>query len=79
MQVMKNLKLPLVIAFLGLSIGPLLADSMGALSSPSTGLFTARPAPSVKVAACLPDGAACDKSGDCCSGNCAPLHHKCGR
>jgi hypothetical protein len=33
----------------------------------------------VKVAACLPDGASCDKNGDCCTGNCASRHHKCGR
>jgi hypothetical protein len=31
------------------------------------------------IAACLPDGASCDKGADCCTNNCNSTHHKCGR
>jgi len=77
---MRNLKLPLglfvAIAFVLCVAGPLLADST---PNPSSALSTRNASPVTRVAACLPDGAACDKGGDCCSGSCTPQHHKCGR
>jgi hypothetical protein len=43
--------------------------------------YTALPEKSVRIltAACLPDGASCDKGADCCTNSCNPQHHKCGR
>jgi hypothetical protein len=43
--------------------------------------YTALPGKSVRmlIAACLPDGASCDKGADCCTNNCGTVHHRCGR
>jgi hypothetical protein len=77
---MKNLKFLLglffAIAFVVYIAEPLLADSAPNQSSAQS---TRNATPLTRIAACMPDGASCDKSGDCCSGNCAPQHHKCGR
>ena len=33
--------------------------------------------PLMRVAACLPAGASCNKDADCCTQSCTPMHHKC--
>jgi hypothetical protein len=79
-HLMRNLKVPIgffvAIAFVLCASGPLLADGTPNQSSAQS---MRNATPVTRVAACLPDGAACNSGGDCCTGNCAPQHHKCGR
>jgi hypothetical protein len=76
------------IAFLGESTGPLLADGTVAPSSFQTNVISPsakdaqsapkdRSTPLMRVAACLPAGASCNKDADCCTQSCTPMHHKC--
>jgi hypothetical protein len=64
------------IAFVVYVAGPLLADSTPNQSSTQS---TRNATPLTRIAACLPAGATCDKGSDCCTGNCTPQHHVCGR
>lgn len=57
------------------------ATAATSVNAKSVANYTALPEKSGRtlVAACLPDGASCDKGADCCTNNCNPQHHKCGR
>jgi hypothetical protein len=77
-----------VLVFLAQSTGPLLADGTVAPSAFQINVITSagkdtqsapkdRFTPLMRVAACLPAGASCNKDADCCTQSCTPMHHKC--